>query len=64
MSFLPSLLLFSFFFGICFIFCFITNSFGRNYFSLYPNTVDFFNTLSDLTIAVSGIFSMRELTYY
>ncbi|CAD8100097.1 unnamed protein product [Paramecium sonneborni] len=64
MSIIPSMLTFTFTFGICFIFCFITNSLGRNYFLKYPDTTLFFNSLSDLCIAVSGIFSMREVTYY
>ncbi|CAD8178672.1 unnamed protein product [Paramecium pentaurelia] len=64
MSILPSLSTFTFIFGICFIFCFITNSLGRNYFQKYPDTTTFFNSLSDLCIAVSGVFSMREVTYY
>ncbi|CAD8177675.1 unnamed protein product [Paramecium octaurelia] len=64
MSMLPSMLTFTLLFGICFIFCFITNSLGRNYFQKYPDTTTFFNSLSDLCIAVSGIFSMRDVTYY
>ncbi|CAD8172596.1 unnamed protein product [Paramecium pentaurelia] len=64
MSILPSMFLFIFLFGICFIFCFITNSLGRNYFQKYPDTTTFFNSLSNLCIAVSGVFSMREVIYY
>lgn len=64
MSFFPSFILLSLYFGICFSFCFMTNWFGRAYFDLYPNTVEFFNVLSDLSIAVSGVFSTRELTYW
>lgn len=63
LSFLPSLFLYTFIFGICFIFCFITNSLGRSYFQKYPATTRYFNSLSDLSIAVSGQFSMREVIY-
>lgn len=63
MTWLPSLFVFLFIFGICFIFCFISNSLGQNYFNKYPETTKFFNLLSDLSMASSGVFAMREISY-
>ncbi|CAD8068859.1 unnamed protein product [Paramecium sonneborni] len=63
MSYIPSTLTFLLIYGVCFIFCFISNSLGQNYYQKYPETTKFFNLLSDLSMASSGIFSMREISY-
>lgn len=41
----------------------LNNNLGNNYFTLYPKTAIYFNQLSDLTVATTGIFSSRVLAY-
>ncbi|CAD8177805.1 unnamed protein product [Paramecium pentaurelia] len=60
---LPSIFSFATIYGICFVFCFISNSLAQNYYTKYPESTRFFNLLSDLSMASSGTFSMREISY-
>ncbi|CAD8103515.1 unnamed protein product [Paramecium sonneborni] len=60
---LPSIFSFATIYGICFVFCFISNSLAQNYYTKYPESTRFFNLLSDLSMASSGVFSMREISY-
>ncbi|CAK86883.1 unnamed protein product (macronuclear) [Paramecium tetraurelia] len=60
---LPSIFSFATIYGICFVFCFISNSLAQNFYTKYPESTRFFNLLSDLSMASSGVFSMREISY-
>ncbi|CAD8178702.1 unnamed protein product [Paramecium pentaurelia] len=60
---LPSLIIYSTIYALCFGLCFISTSLGESYFSKYPDTTHFFNTLCDVSIASTGVFSLRQIIY-
>ncbi|CAK78495.1 unnamed protein product (macronuclear) [Paramecium tetraurelia] len=60
---LPSLVIYSTIYALCFGLCFISTSLGESYFVKYPDTTNFFNTLCDVSIASTGVFSVRQIIY-
>ncbi|CAD8094952.1 unnamed protein product [Paramecium sonneborni] len=60
---IPSLVIYSTIYALCFGLCFISTSLGESYFTKYPDTTYFFNTLCDVSIASTGVFSLRQIIY-
>ncbi|CAD8177637.1 unnamed protein product [Paramecium octaurelia] len=60
---IPSLVVYSTIYALCFGLCFVSTSLGESYFAKYPDTTNFFNTLCDVSIASTGVFSVRQIIY-